>query len=173
MTDKTATVRDDVQLGKDVMIWAKANLYGCSIGDETHIGAFSEVGRGAWIGKRCKIQSHVGIPDGTSIGDNVFIGPHVQFTNDRFPRATRPDGALKGPDDWACDPAIVCDYASIGAGAVILPGIEIGEGAMVGAGAVVTHSVRPWTVVAGNPARFLRKVTPEERGQVLRSSPAV
>ena len=146
--DKTAIVADDVVLGDGVLVRPYCNLYGCTIGEGTALGAFVEVGRGATIGKRCRFQCVINVPPGTIIGDDVFIGPHVQFTNDVFPRAWVPE--------WNCDPVVVGDKASIGAGAVLLPGVVIGVGAMVGAGSVVVKDVKPWTVVAGNPARTIR-----------------
>ena len=133
-----------------------ANLYGCSVGDETRIGAFVEVQAGARIGARCKVSSHTFICSGVTIEDEVFVGHGVMFTNDRDPCATGEDGELQTAADWELIPTRVCRGASIGSGAVILPGITIGEGALVGAGAVVTRSVEPGAVVAGCPARFLR-----------------
>jgi UDP-2-acetamido-3-amino-2,3-dideoxy-glucuronate N-acetyltransferase len=132
------------------------NLYGCKVGDETRIGAFVEIQAGAWIGARCKISSHTFICSGVTIEDEVFVGHGVTFTNDRDPRATDEDGELQTTTDWELIPTRVCRGASIGSGAVILPGITIGEGALVAAGAVVTRNVEPRAVVAGSPARFLR-----------------
>lgn len=145
-----------MQLGRNVVIHCFANLYGCLIGDETKIGAFVEIQAGAHIGSRCKISSHSFICSGVSIEDEVFIGHGVMFTNDREPRATADDGELLTADEWELIPTRVCRRASIGSGAVILPGVTIGEGALVAAGAVVTRNVEPGAVVAGCPARFLR-----------------
>ncbi|HJZ58645.1 MAG TPA: acyltransferase [Gemmataceae bacterium] len=149
-------VSPTVQLGRNVVIHCFANLYGCLVGDETRIGAFVEIQAGAKIGARCRISSHTFVCSGVTIEDEVFIGHGVIFTNDIDPRATTADGALQTEADWQLIPTLVCRGASIGSGAVILPGVTIGEGAMVGAGAVVTRNVEPGAVVAGCPARFLR-----------------
>jgi acetyltransferase-like isoleucine patch superfamily enzyme len=151
-------VAPDVVLGRDVKLAAFVNLYGCTVGDESRVGTFVEIQRGAVIGKRCKIQSHTFICEGVEIADEVFVGHGVVFINDRLPRATNRDGALKGNEDWTCERTQVGARASIGSGATILCGIRIGEGAMVGAGAVVTRDVAPRSVVVGNPARVLREV---------------
>jgi acetyltransferase-like isoleucine patch superfamily enzyme len=150
-------VAADVKLGRDVRLAAFVNLYGCSVGDETRIGTFVEVQRGASIGKRCKVQSHSFICEAVEIGDEVFVGHGVIFTNDRRPRATNDDGSLQDDKDWKCERTVVERRASIGSGATILCGITIGEGALVGAGAVVTKSVPRGATVAGNPARILKK----------------
>jgi acetyltransferase-like isoleucine patch superfamily enzyme len=143
-------------MGWNVVIHCFANLYGCVVGDETRIGAFVEVQAGSHIGSRCKISSHSFVCSGVTIEDEVFIGHGVMFTNDRDPRATTEDGELQTGADWELIPTRVCRGASIGSGAVILPGITIGEGALVAAGAVVTRNVEPGAVVTGCPARFLR-----------------
>ena len=147
----------EVSLGRDVTIFHPdlVNLYGCSIGDESKVGTFVEVQKGAVIGKRCKISSHSFICEGVVIEDEVFIGHGVMFINDREPRATS-DGALQTEADWTVVPTFVRKGASIGSGAVIMCGITIGENALVGAGAVVTGDVAPGQVVAGVPARSLR-----------------
>jgi UDP-2-acetamido-3-amino-2,3-dideoxy-glucuronate N-acetyltransferase len=150
-------VADDVKLGRDVRLAAFVNLYGCTIGDESRVGTFVEIQRGAVVGKRCKVQSHSFLCEGVEIADEVFVGHGVMFINDRLPRATDKSGSLKGGDDWTCERTIVGRRASIGSGATILCGITIGEEALVGAGAVVTHDVPPHGVVAGNPARLLRR----------------
>jgi acetyltransferase-like isoleucine patch superfamily enzyme len=155
-------IADDVQLGRDVEIHGFVNLYGCRIGDRTRLGCFVEVQKNAVIGERCKISSHAFICEGVVIEDEVFIGHHVCFTNDVFPRACRADGAPQGDSDWQLVPTRVCRRASIGSGAVILPGVTIGEGAMVGAGSVVTDDVPARAVVAGNPARIMRMLAPHE-----------
>jgi UDP-2-acetamido-3-amino-2,3-dideoxy-glucuronate N-acetyltransferase len=152
-------IADDVVLGKDVSVVAFVNLYGCTIGDETKIGPFVEIQAGARIGARCKISSHTFVCEGVTIEDEVFVGHHVCFTNDLLPRATRPDGELQTADDWQVVPTWVRRRASIGSGAILLAGIEIGEGALIGAGAVVTADVPPHTVVAGVPARMIRRLT--------------
>jgi acetyltransferase-like isoleucine patch superfamily enzyme len=154
--DNGIRIGDDVELGDDVRIVCFVNLYGCSIGDGTQIGAFVEVQRGARIGRRCKISSHSFVCEGVTIEDECFVGHGVMFINDRVPAAVNADGSLKGRDDWTCEPTRVCRRASIGSGAVILGGVTIGEGALVGAGAVVTHDVAPGETVAGVPARLLR-----------------
>ena len=152
-------ITPDVQLGKDVKIYAFVNLYGCTIGDETKIGTFVEIQRGAVIGARVKISSHTFICEGVTIEDNVFIGHGVMFINDLYPRATNQDGSIQAAEDWECVPTRICRGASVGSNATILCGVTVGEGAMVGAGSVVTRDVPPYTVVAGNPARVLRKVS--------------
>jgi len=150
-------VASDVRLGRDVRLAAFVNLYGRAVGDESRIGTFVEVQRGAVIGRRCKISSHTFICEGVEIEDEVFVGHGVIFINDRVPRATSEDGSLKGDDDWVCDRTVVRKRASIGSGATILCGLTIGEGALIGAGAVVTRDVPPGGTVVGNPARFLSR----------------
>jgi acetyltransferase-like isoleucine patch superfamily enzyme len=149
-------IAPDVKLGRDVKIYSFVNAYGCQIGDETTIGAFVEVQRNVKIGVRCKISSHTFICEGVTIEDEVFVGHGVCFTNDRLPRATNPDGSLKGDEDWALETTRVCRGVSIGSGVTVLCGVTIGERAIIGAGAVVTHDVAPDTIVAGVPARLLR-----------------
>ena len=155
-------IAPDVRLGRDVKIFGFVNLYGCSIGDDTQLGCFVEIQKNARVGERCKISSHAFICEGVVIEDEVFIGHHVCFTNDVFPRACRADGTLKAAADWQLVPTFVRRRASIGSGAVILPGVTIGEGAVVGAGSVVTEDVAPRVVVAGNPARVLRTLGADE-----------
>ena len=150
-------VAPDVILGKDVALNDFVNLYGCTIGDESKIGTFVEIQKGARIGRRCKISSHTFICEGVTIEDFVFVGHGVRFTNDIIPRATRPDGSLQTDEDWACIPTLVKQGASIGSGATILCGITIHENALVGAGSVVTHDVPAGAIVAGNPARVIRQ----------------
>ena len=154
-------IAPDVRLGRDVKIYDFVNLYGCEIGDDTKIGTFVEIQKGASIGKRVKISSHTFICEGVTIEDHVFIGHGVIFTNDLYPRATTPFGQMQTDADWTVVPTRVCKGASIGSGATILCGVEIGEGAIVGAGSVVTKDVAPGTIVAGNPARVLRSVDEE------------
>jgi len=146
----------DVKLGRDVSFHAFVNLYGCEIGDETKIGAFVEIGRGAVIGQRVKISCNSFICEGVTIEDEVFIGPGVMFTNDKYPRSTTADGTLQSAADWLCTPTVVKRSASIGSNATIVCGVTIGEGAMVGAGSVVTRDVPAHTLVAGVPARVIR-----------------
>jgi UDP-2-acetamido-3-amino-2,3-dideoxy-glucuronate N-acetyltransferase len=146
----------NVKLGKDVRIFGFTNLYGCEIGDETKVGTFVEIQKGSKIGKRCKISSHSFICEGVTIEDEVFVGHNVTFINDLFPRATT-DGQLQTEADWKCVATVVKKGASIGSSATILCGITIGEGAMIGAGSVVTKDVPAGAVVAGNPARIMKK----------------
>lgn len=147
-------IRDDVLLGEGVVIHQPelVNIYGCKIGEGTRIGAFVEIQVGVEIGKNCKIQPFAFIPAGVLIGDRVFIGPHVVFTNDKYPRATNEDGHLQVEGtDWTAAVTVVGDCASIGANATILPGVVIGEGAQIGAGAVVTRDVQAGALVLGIP----------------------
>jgi acetyltransferase-like isoleucine patch superfamily enzyme len=146
---------DDVEFGEGVVVHSFTNLYGCSIGDDTRIGTFVEIQRGARIGARCKVQSHTFVCEGVEIGDEVFVGHGVMFINDRSPRATRPDGTLQSEGDWTLERTVVGKRASIGSNATILCGLTIGEDATVGAGAVVTKDVAPGETVAGVPARPL------------------
>lgn len=147
----------DVRLGRDVSVHCFVNLYGCSIGDESRVGAFVEIQKNASVGARCKISSHTFVCEGVTIEDEVFVGHGVMFINDLDPRATAAGGRPQSEADWKVVPTRVCRGASIGSGAVIMAGVTIGEGALVGAGAVVTRDVSPHTVVAGVPARMLRK----------------
>jgi UDP-2-acetamido-3-amino-2,3-dideoxy-glucuronate N-acetyltransferase len=151
-----SSVAADVVLGRGVRLHRFVNLYGCTIGDETRVGTFVEIQRGARVGARCKISSHTFICEGVEIEDEVFIGHGVMFINDRLPRATRPDGAPQTGADWKLEPTFVRRGASVGSNATVLCGVEIGERAVVGAGAVVTRSVPAGAVVAGNPARIIR-----------------
>jgi UDP-2-acetamido-3-amino-2,3-dideoxy-glucuronate N-acetyltransferase len=143
----------DVDFGEGVIVQSFTNLYGCQIGDGTRIGPFVEVQAGVVVGARCKIQSHTFICDGVTIEDEVFVGHGVMFVNDRRPRATTDDGRLQRSRDWRLERTVVRRRASLGSGAVLLGGVEIGEGALVGAGAVVTRNVLPGAVVGGVPAR--------------------
>ncbi len=146
-------IAPDVKLGRNVRIFHFVNLYGCEIGDETTIGTFVEVQRGARIGARCKISSHSFVCGGVTIEDEVFVGHNVTFINDRDPAATTAGGRLKGEGDWTCETTLVKRGASIGSSATIMCGVTIGAGALVGAGAVVTKDVPDGAVVAGVPAR--------------------
>lgn len=148
-------IAPDVKLGTGVELFGFVNLYGCEIGDDTRVGTFVEIQRGAKIGARCKISSHTFICEGVTIQDGVFVGHGVTFVNDRFPRAINEDGSLKAGGDWQCLATVVGSGASIGSGSTILGGLTIGEMAMVGAGSVVVHDVAPNTTVAGNPARVI------------------
>lgn len=148
-------ISSDVKLGRAVKFHGFVNLYGCEVGDESRIGCFVEIQRGAKIGARCKISSHSFICEGVTIEDEVFIGHGVMFTNDRWPRAVSADGIVLGDGHWECQPTLVKKGASIGSGSTILSGITIGERAMVGAGSVVTFDVPADTTVVGNPARAM------------------
>jgi UDP-2-acetamido-3-amino-2,3-dideoxy-glucuronate N-acetyltransferase len=157
--NQVLSIKDDVKLGKDVKLSTFINLYGCEIGDETKIGAFVEIQKNATVGRRCKISSHTFICEGVTIEDNVFIGHGVMFVNDMYPRATAAGGGLQTEQDWKVEKTLVKQGASIGTGVTVLANVTIGEDAIVGAGAVVTRDVPPRTIVAGNPARVLRKVS--------------
>jgi len=149
---------NNVKLGENVKIYDFVNLYGCEIGDNTKIGTFVEIQKNATIGKNCKISSHTFICEGVHIEDNCFIGHNVTFINDKYPRATNEDGSLQTEEDWKLVETFVRKGASIGSSATILCGVTIGEGAIVGAGAVVTKDVPPYTVVAGVPAKIIKKL---------------
>ena len=151
-------VAPDVKLGREVKLSKFINLYGCEIGDETKVGTFVEVQKNAKIGQRCKISSHTFICEGVTIEDYVFIGHNVTFINDAYPRATTPGGALQTAKDWKVEPTLVKRGASIGSGSTILSKVTVGENAIVGAGSVVTRDVPANAIVAGNPARLLRKL---------------
>jgi len=151
-------ISPDVKLGKDVKLSKFINLYGCEIGDQTKIGAFVEIQKNATVGRNCKISSHTFICEGVTIQEGVFIGHGVVFINDSYPRATNPDGSIQTEADWKVETTLVETNASIGSGATILSGVTIGESAIVGAGSVVTKDVPARTIVAGNPARVLRKI---------------
>lgn len=147
---------DGVEFGEEVAVQAFANLYGCRIGEGSRIGPFVEIQKGVVVGARCKISSHSFVCEGVELGDEVFIGHGVVFTNDRYPRAVTADGLLQADGDWLLERTIVRRGASIGSGAIILCGLTIGENAIVGAGSVVTHDVPDGAVVVGSPARLLR-----------------
>lgn len=154
-------ISHDVALGKDVRLSKFINLYGCEIGDETKIGAFVEIQKNAKVGRRCKISSHSFICEGVTIEDNVFIGHGVTFVNDAYPRATTSAGELQTESDWKVERTRIRRGASIGSGATILCNVTVGENAIIGAGAVVTKDVPAGVIVAGNPARILRKIDSE------------
>ena len=155
-------IAPDVKLGKNVRFSKFINLYGCSIGDNTKIGAFVEIQKNAHVGANCKISSHTFICEGVTIEDNVFVGHNVAFINDTYPRAANPDGSLQTEADWKVEYTLVRKGASIGSGCTILANLTIGEGAIIGAGSVVTKDIPANTVAAGNPARVLRKI--EDKG---------
>ena len=156
-------IAPDVKRGEGVKIFDFVNLYGCEIGGNTKIGTFVEVQKGAKIGKNCKISSHTFICEGVTIEDDVFIGHNVTFINDMYPRATAERGGLQTEADWVCIPTLIKKGASIGSSTPLLAGITVGENAIVGAGSVVTKDVPAGTIVAGNPARILRKVGEEKK----------
>lgn len=151
--DAPYRLMDGVDFGEGVFVHSFTNLYGCKIGDHTRIGPFVEIQRGAVVGARCKIQSHVFICDGVEIQDDVFISHGVMFVNDKTPRATRPDGQFQTRRDWSVMPTVIESRAAIGTGAVVLGGVQVGQGALVAAGAVVTSDVAPHATVIGVPAR--------------------
>jgi acetyltransferase-like isoleucine patch superfamily enzyme len=150
-------IAPDVKLGKNVRIYDFTNLYGCEIGDDVKIGTFVEIQKGSKIGNRCKVSSHTFICEGVILEDDVFIGHNVTFINDLYPRATNGTGQLQSESDWSCVGTLVKRGASIGSGAVLLCGITVGQNAMIGAGSVVTKDVPSDTIVAGNPARVIKK----------------
>jgi len=152
-------IAGDVKLGENVKIHALVNLYGCEIGDNTKIGAFVEIQKGARVGKNCKISSHTFICEGVTLEDDCFIGHNVTFINDKYPRAVNAKRGLQTEKDWTCIPTLVKRGASIGSSATILCGVTIGENAIVGAGSVVTKDVPENTIIAGNPARVIKKAT--------------
>ena len=151
-------IAPDVKLGKNVIIHAFVNLYGCSIGDNSKIGTFVEIQKGSFVGKNCKVSSHTFICEGVTIEDDVFVGHGVMFINDKYPRSTNESGELQTEEDWEVVSTIVKQGASIGSNATLLCGITVGSGSIVGAGSVVTRDVPDNSVVAGNPARVIRKI---------------
>ena len=151
-------VADSVILGKDVQLNDFINLYGCKIDDGTRIGPFVEVQKNAFIGKNCKIQSHSFICEGVTIEDNVFIGHGVMFINDKYPRATSASGGLQTEEDWEVVPTVIKHGASVGSNATILCGVTVGAEAIIGAGSVVIRDVPDQAIVAGNPAKEIRKI---------------
>ena len=152
------SIADDVKLGKDVKLSQFINLYGCSIGDNSKIGTFVEIQKNAIVGKFCKIQSHTFICEGVVIEDNVFVGHGVTFINDKYPRAYNADGKLQTEEDWEVISTLVKRGATIGSASTILCNVTIGENAFIGAGSVVTKDVQPNTIVAGNPAKFVKNI---------------
>jgi UDP-2-acetamido-3-amino-2,3-dideoxy-glucuronate N-acetyltransferase len=155
---ETQKIAPTVVLGQNVSLGHFVNLYGCTIGDETKIGPFVEIQKNAFIGKRCKIQSHSFICEGVTIEDEAFVGHGVMFTNDKYPRATADSGGLQTEADWKVIPTVIKRRASIGSNATIMCGVTVGEEAIVGAGSVVLRDVPAKTIVAGNPAKVIRKL---------------
>ncbi len=153
----TQNISPDVKLGQNVKIYDFVNIYGCEIGDNSRIGTFVEIQKGAVIGKNCKIQSHTFICEGVTIEDDVFVGHNVTFINDKYPHSVNQDGGMQTEADWKCIPTRIKKGASIGSSVTILCGVTVGENAIVGAGSVVTKDVPPETTVAGNPARIMKK----------------
>ena len=151
-------VASSVVLGENVSLQDFINLYGCRIGDNTKIGPFVEIQKNVTVGRNCKIQSHSFLCEGVNIEDEVFVGHGVMFINDRYPRSATASGALQTETDWQVVPTVIKKGASIGSNATILCGVTVGEGAIVGAGSVVTKDVPPHTIVAGNPAKVIRKI---------------
>ena len=151
-------IAPDVKLGVGVKIYDFVNLYGCTIGDNTKIGTFVEIQKGAAIGKNCKVSSHTFICEGVTIEDDVFVGHNVTFINDRFPRATAESGGLQTEDDWVVVPTLVEQGSSIGSSATLLCGVTVGKNAIVGAGSVVTRDVPDGVIFAGNPAKTIRRL---------------
>jgi len=150
-------IAPDVKLGQNVTIHAFVNLYGCSIGDNSRVGVFVEIQKNAHIGRNVKVSSHTFICEGVTIEDDVFVGHNVSFINDKYPRATADSGAPQTESDWAVIKTLVKRGASIGTSSTILCGVTIGENAVIGAGSVVTRDVPANAIVAGNPARMMRK----------------
>jgi len=150
-------ISSDVKIGKGTKIWHFCNIYGCEIGDDTQIGSYTEIKRGAVIGNNCRIQSYVFISEGTRIGNNVFIGPRVIFLNDKYPTAEKARNS-----SWNLEAALVEDNVSIGGGAIILPRVKIKKNSMIGAGSVVTKDIPEYAVVYGNPARIVGDIREEK-----------
>ena len=149
-------IAPDVQLGEGVKIYDFVNLYGCIIGDNSKVGTFVEIQKGAVIGRNCKISSHTFICEGVTIEDDVFVGHNVTFINDKYPRSTTENGEMQTEEDWVCVPTLIQRGASIGSSSTFLCGVTVGENAIVGAGSVVTKDVPAYTTVAENPARVMK-----------------
>lgn len=150
---------NNVTLGENVKIFDFTNLYGCSIGDNSKVGAFVEIQKNVTVGKNCKISSHTFICEGVHIEDNVFVGHNVTFINDKYPRAANPDGSLQTEADWTLIETFIKKGASIGSSSTIMCGVTVGENAIVGAGSVVTKDVPANTIVAGVPAKVMKKIS--------------
>ena len=160
MIHPTADASPHAEIGQGTRIWSHVQIR-----ERARVGCNCIIGRNVYIecdveiGKNVKIQNNASLYSGLTVDDGVFIGPHVIFTNDRIPRAIRPDGVLKTADDWHISQTHVCYGAAIGAGAIIIAGVTIGCWALVGAGAVVTHNVPDYALVFGNPARIIGYVS--------------
>jgi len=158
-TDKDfKCIAPDVKLGINVKIFQFTNLYGCSIGDNTKVGAFVEIQKNASIGRNCKISSHSFVCEGVSIEDNVFVGHGVKFINDKYPRSTTEDGSMQTESDWKVENTLIKRGASLGTGTVVLSNVTIGENSIIGAGSVVTRDIPDNVIAAGNPARVIREI---------------
>jgi acetyltransferase-like isoleucine patch superfamily enzyme len=158
---------NNVKLGNNVKIYDFVNLYGCSIDDNSKVGTFVEIQKNAFIGKNCKVSSHTFICEGVHIADNVFVGHNVTFINDKYPRSTNEGGSLQTEEDWSVVETFVKKGVSIGSSTTILCGVTIGENAIIGAGSVVTKDVPPNTVVAGVPAKILKKLEKDSSKEIL------
>jgi len=155
---KYSIISDNVKIGKDVKIYSFVNLYGCEIDDRTKIGTFVEIQKGVKIGKDCKISSHTFICEGVTIEEGVFIGHNVTFINDKYPKSTNPDGSMQTDNDWECIPTLVKRGVSIGSSATILCGVTIGNNVIIGAGSVITKDIPDNVIVAGVPAKVIKKL---------------
>lgn len=170
MEEQFSAVAQDVKVGANVKLGKFINLYGCTIGDNTKIGAFVEIQKNADIGRNCKISSHSFICEGVEIQDNVFVGHNVTFINDLYPKATTASGLLQVEDDWAVVKTVIKHNASIGSSSTLLCGVVVGEHSIVGAGSVVTKDVPPYSIVAGNPARLLRFIKENDSESAISES---
>jgi UDP-2-acetamido-3-amino-2,3-dideoxy-glucuronate N-acetyltransferase len=151
----TADVSDAATIGRGTRIWHQVQVReGAVIGSECIVGKGAYIDLNVRIGDRCKLQNSVFVFHGFNLEDGVFLGPGVMLLNDKNPRAINADGSLKSDSDWTASEGVVRHGASVGGGAVVLPGINIGRFALVGSGAVVTRDVPDHGIVVGNPARL-------------------
>lgn len=155
-------IADDVKLGAGAKVFQFTNLYGCTIGDNTKVGAFVEIQKNAFVGKNCKISSHSFVCEGVTIEDDVFIGHGVMFINDKYPRSTAQGGEMKTESDWKVEKTIIKKGASIGTNSVILSNVTVGENSIIGAGSVVTKNIPDNVIAAGNPCKVIRKIREDE-----------
>jgi len=161
-----AIVESGAEIGENTRVWHFAHIrQGAVVGPDCIIGKGVFIDQGVVVGRSVKIQNNASIYHGVEIRDGVFIGPHVCFTNDLFPRAVNPDMTPKAASDWTVTKTIVDEGASIGANATIVAGSQIGAWALVAAGSVVTRSVPPYALVRGNPARIVGIISPS--GEIL------